>query len=320
MNRKIRSTLLLLALLLALSVQGVIAQEQPPNKIDETGHYILGEFYTYYYANPNFREVFGNPITESIKEKGTGLLVQYFEFARFEYYPENPIGQRVKLTRIGSNLYEHGDYVARLTKETPNCFQEDLWDYPVCYSFYPHYLKLGGEAQLGVPVSGLEVLEGRVVQFFEYGKLEWHPENPHDSEVVLAALGFTYFFQNEEDYSLTLPITTDNLGYREKIKEINVVAFPEKAIISTGEDQVLNIIAKDHNNVPLSKATLHIMVNYPDGKVQSIDENITTDTHGLAQFTISPYSSTLGTVEVIVRVTFNATVQDTTVTSYRLWY
>ncbi|MFN2145972.1 MAG: hypothetical protein ACK2T7_11525 [Anaerolineales bacterium] len=320
MNRKIRSTIVLLILFLALTAQAVTAQELPPDKIDETGHYILGEFYTYYYSNPNYKAVFGDPITEAIIEEGTGLMVQYFEYARFEYHPDQPLGHRVKLTPIGSRLYEHGEYMPGLTSDTPNCHQEPNWDYPVCYAFYPQYLKLGGEAQLGVPVSGMEVLKGWVVQFFEYGKLEWHPQNPYESEVVLAPLGYTYFFNHEKDYSQLNPVSTDDLGYREKIAEINIVAFPEKAVIANGEEQVLNIIAKDQNNVPLSKAILHITVKYPDGEVYPINENITTDTLGLAQVIIATSSETLGTVEVIVRVTFNATVQDTTVTSFRLWY
>ncbi len=64
-------------------------------------------------------------------------MVQYFEFARFEYHPEQPIGHRVSLTHIGSRLYEHGELCPGLTSDTPNCHQEDHWDYPVCYAFYP---------------------------------------------------------------------------------------------------------------------------------------------------------------------------------------
>lgn len=320
MERKIRSTFVLLTLLLVFTVQGATAQEEQPHRIKATGHWIQGEFYTYYYANPNFQEVYGNPITESITEEGTGLVVQYFEYARFEYYPENPIGHRVKLSPIGSRLYEHGKYIPGLSKDTPNCHQADNWDYPVCYSFYPFYLQLGGEEQMGVPVSGMELLRGRLVQFFEFGKLEWHPDNPADSQVVLAALGYTYFFNMGGDYGDLQPPEPGDLGYRELIDDVSVVAFPEKAIISNGDLQVLNIIVKDHNNVPLSKADLNITVKFPDGKETPIDKYVTTDTHGLAQVTFIANSAMTGTVEVIVQVTFNVSVKDTTVTSFRLWY
>ncbi len=36
--------------------------------VDETGHYILGEFYTLLLSNPNYEEVFGDPITEAVIE------------------------------------------------------------------------------------------------------------------------------------------------------------------------------------------------------------------------------------------------------------
>ena len=136
----------------------------------------------------------------------------------------------------------------------------------------------------------------------------------------LAPLGYTYFLLHENNFNLLKPVDTDDLGYRAEIKEVNVIAFPEKAVIANGEELVLNIIVKDHNNVPLSLATLHITVKYPNGKTVPLNENFTTDPLGLAQVAISTNSDTLGTVEVIVRVTFNSTIVDTTVTSFRLWY
>jgi hypothetical protein len=319
MNRKIRFTFLILILLLTLTVQGAVAQELEPDYIGETGHNLIGEFYSYYYANPNHREVYGNPITESVIDANTGRQVQYFDFVRFEYFPENPIGSQVKLTPLGQRLYEHGTYIPGLTKDTPNCFQETHWDYPVCHSFYPFYQEMGGEEQLGQPVSGLEYLSGRLVQFFEYAELMWMPENPLESEVVLAPLGYKFFFAYETDYSLLGPVGNDNMIYREMIGKIDVIAFPENAVISNNEAQLVNVIAKDQNGAPLVKASLYLTIKFPDGRVTQLN-NISTDQLGLAQVAFNASSEVLGSVEVIVRMTYNTTLQDVTVTSFRLWY
>lgn len=319
MNRKIRFSFLLLILLIVLTAQSVVAQDLAPDYFGETGHKLAGEFYSYYYANPKHREVYGNPITEQVVDANTGRVVQYFDFVRFEYYPENPAGSQVALTPLGQRLYEHGTYINGLTEDTPNCHQDSDWDYPVCYSFYPFYMEMGGEEQLGQPVSGLEYLRGRLVQFFEYAQLVWMPENPLESEVVLAPLGYKYFFTYETDYRLLDPVGNDNLIYREMIEKIDVIAFPENAILSNHETQLVNVIAKDQNGAPLVKASLYLTIKFPDGRVAQIN-NITTDQLGLAQVAFTASSDVLGPVEVIVRVTYKTTLQDVTVTSFRLWY
>jgi hypothetical protein len=319
MKRKIRFSIIIFMLFVTLTAQGAVAQETEPDYIGETGHNLVGEFYNFYYSNPNHREVYGNPITEQVTDANTGRQVQYFDFVRFEYYPENPIGSQVQLTPLGQRLYEHGTYVPGLNKDTPNCHQESHWDYPVCHSFYPFYLEMGGEEQLGQPVSGLEYLRGRLVQFFEFAQLMWMPENPLESEVVLAPLGYKFFFAYETDYGLLKPVENDNLIYREMIGEINVKAFPIHAVISNDETQLVNVIAKDQNGAPLVKASLYLTIKFPDGRVTQLN-NITTDQLGLAQVAFTASSEELGPVEVIVRVTYNTTLQDMTITSFRLWY
>ena len=45
---------------------------------------------------------FGNPITQEIEENGK--TVQYYEYARFEYVPDDPNGQYVHFGEIGREL------------------------------------------------------------------------------------------------------------------------------------------------------------------------------------------------------------------------
>ena len=102
-----RSLLFALTALLALSLfpMGAAAQDDwsAPRTvyIPETGHTVDGVFLD------TWREwggasAFGNPITPEIEENGR--IVQYYEYARFEYVPDDPNGQVVHFGQIGREL------------------------------------------------------------------------------------------------------------------------------------------------------------------------------------------------------------------------
>ncbi|MBN1641350.1 MAG: hypothetical protein JXA09_08940 [Anaerolineae bacterium] len=68
--------------------------------VAETGHTVSFSFLDYYRSHGG-ASVFGYPITEWLIEP-SGRIVQYFERAKFEWYPENPIGRRVQLGMLGT--------------------------------------------------------------------------------------------------------------------------------------------------------------------------------------------------------------------------
>jgi spore germination protein len=81
----------------------------------ETGHAVCGRFLAYWrsygleFGDPgiSFREslaLFGYPISELFTDPITGLTIQYFERARFEYHPENPEPYQVLLGLLGRDL------------------------------------------------------------------------------------------------------------------------------------------------------------------------------------------------------------------------
>ncbi|MDI3340682.1 MAG: hypothetical protein QJR03_09135 [Sphaerobacter sp.] len=86
----------------------------------ETGHRLCAGFRAFWethgleFGDPgvSFREslaLFGYPISEEFTDPATGLTVQYFERARFEYHPDNPEPYRVLLGRLGADrLAERG--------------------------------------------------------------------------------------------------------------------------------------------------------------------------------------------------------------------
>jgi spore germination protein len=80
----------------------------------ETGHTLCGRFHEYFRAHGlefddpgfSFREslaLFGYPISEPYTDPSTGLVVQYFERARFEAHPENAAPYDVLLGLLGTD-------------------------------------------------------------------------------------------------------------------------------------------------------------------------------------------------------------------------
>jgi hypothetical protein len=80
-----------------------------------TGHQVCSDFKAYWdshgleFGDPGIsnREslaLFGYPISDEFVDPSSGLTVQYFERARFEYHPGNAAPYQVLLTRLGANI------------------------------------------------------------------------------------------------------------------------------------------------------------------------------------------------------------------------
>ena len=82
----------------------------------ETGHYLCYGFRNYWETHGldfgdsgvSYREslmLFGYPISDEFTDPQTGMTVQYFQRAVFEYHPDNPQQWRILLQRLGAELY-----------------------------------------------------------------------------------------------------------------------------------------------------------------------------------------------------------------------
>lgn len=69
----------------------------------EAGKSVCYNFLDFYNANGGVAQ-FGYPVTNFQLEDG--WIVQYFQRARFEWHPELPIGQKVKLTDLGKRYFQ----------------------------------------------------------------------------------------------------------------------------------------------------------------------------------------------------------------------
>ncbi len=92
---------------------GKATPAQPPSGPDthlqryfpETGHTVVYAFLSFF-DNNGGAELLGYPISEYGPENGKGRIVQYFQRARMEWYPELAPEQRVQLADLGSIQFD----------------------------------------------------------------------------------------------------------------------------------------------------------------------------------------------------------------------
>lgn len=83
-----------------------------------TGFSVCYDFLTYYDAHGGMAR-FGNPIS-AFEFQPDGRIMQYFERARFEWYPERPRGQNVVLSDLGRIYFDRvGEDPVRLLPAPP---------------------------------------------------------------------------------------------------------------------------------------------------------------------------------------------------------
>jgi hypothetical protein len=211
----------LVALLLATLAPTANAYPVDPNwappstvYIPETGHTIDGLFLDLWRSGGGALS-YGNPITAEITEDD-GQIVQYYEYARFEYWPQgDENGNSVVLGAIGKELgpplmvrrfAAHGLSVSPVAMKVVHAWQpvpsavasamaitEPTYRYipetqhGVWGGFRAWWEATGEAAYLGNPVSEEYIQDGVSYQVFERGKLRWR-EGEDISMVPVGAL------------------------------------------------------------------------------------------------------------------------------------
>ncbi|HET9660657.1 MAG TPA: L,D-transpeptidase [Thermomicrobiales bacterium] len=235
----------LTALLTLLLVPvGTSAQDDwaPPRTvlIPETGHTIDGVFLDVW-REWGGATAFGNPITPELTEHGR--TVQYYEYARFEYVPDDPggnvvhfgeIGRELKpvtvfrskpalsgatadksgLTRIATELQAWAplpESDARVP-DSPNRRYVAETQHSVQNGFKDFWETTGEASYLGNPLTEEFLRDGVTYQIFERGKLSWDDDAGVKMEPVGALLVKQYGLETEP-----LPGAVDFPEYSEEL-------------------------------------------------------------------------------------------------------
>ena len=152
------TALILSALLLGVSGPRLTNAASNLNYYSETGHYLGGNFKTYWEQNGGL-EQFGFPLTEVFDEvsptDGKTYQTQYFERAIFEYHPEFAGTRYQVLLRLAGNLTTQGRAFAPSTVNSggPNLYYFPETKHSLDGRFLAYWIKWGGLPVYGYPTS-----------------------------------------------------------------------------------------------------------------------------------------------------------------------
>jgi len=294
------------------------AQQTIGHYFSQTGHNVSGEFWTFYQSVPEAALIFGVPITEQFQTAdGSGLTVQYFEKVRFELHPDQPLGQRVVLSDLGTKLYRAGLPSINLT--TPGACRV-LNGLGICYEFLAFFEEHGGQARFGNPISGSEFQpDGRLVQYFERARFEWHPELPAGQNVMLADLGGIYFNAHEDATWLNSSLPLDNIPVLIKPPlSMHALAFVARSVTLPEDTQKVFVVVQDQSLSPVAGATGQVSVHLTTGR--ELVYPVTTDENGIGVVPAISFTGQLpgSPVSVDVSMTYQGLTANTS-TSFLIW-
>ena len=273
--------LLLSVVVFGLS-RAVTAQSSDSIYVAETGHWIWGDFLTMYNSSADPLLLFGYPITDDFTDPISDNRVQYFQKVRFDLV-DTQQGQLVDIAPLGRLLYVPGAPLADIAQEGPTCrgFESG---FSVCYAFLQFYDANNGGIFFGDPISGVEVIDGRYMQYFENVRMEWWPDRPSGQRVILTDLGRLYFdkFVSNPDFLKSDP-PANSAG--NLIKPITRV-FVLHSLIGAGESQTVYVIAQDQYLRPLDGAQVGVTLSFPDKTSEFYRLNETNE-FGISQFTFN---------------------------------
>lgn len=143
-----------------------------------------------YFEQMGGESVLGAPLTNERQEDG--LVVQYFENARLEWWPRR---NQVRLSPLGRLLYPHWRFFAREEAVERTSAQRHFPEtgHTVRFAFLQFFEAHGGVKTFGLPISGMLPADDdwlHAVQYFERAVFRYDPAQAGTpGQVQLAPLG-----------------------------------------------------------------------------------------------------------------------------------
>jgi hypothetical protein len=303
---------------LAFTRTGPGAQQGDARYFPETGHTVRGDFLAFFDERGGL-EIFGFPITDEFVDPRTGLVVQYFQQARFERHPKNKPPYQVQLGLLGSQLLAERQPPLRVGRAnasaTPNCRFFPETGHNLCYSFLEFYDANGGLDLYGYPVTEIIQENGRFVQYFQRARMEWHPERPSGQKVQLGRLGRVYY----DLLGLDLGQTSDaNSATLVQITSLTLHASVETPITGQGSRQTVFVYVVDQGDRPVTGAQVTVIAHLPEGDLAF--QLAATDGTGTTSVTFDIGQATPGTMILLDVTAVAGAVAGETRTSFLPWW
>jgi hypothetical protein len=190
------AAILVIALIAALGSGGPASAAPAAQYFPATGHWVQGDFLTFFNQHGGLA-IFGYPRTEEFYSDGR--LVQYFQRARMESWPENPPPYNVQLMLIGDAVMGPADppipanQIPSPGDPTRTYFPQT--GHTISGAFKQFFDANGGLQIFGYPTSEeYRGPSGFPIQRFQRARMELHAELPAAYQVSLGLLGDQYIF------------------------------------------------------------------------------------------------------------------------------
>jgi hypothetical protein len=317
MRRIVGAALVLLALLAAPSA---VSAEAGGRYYAETGHTLAPEFVDYFDEHGGL-EILGYPITEAFVEPGSGWLIQYTENARLELSPATSgSAGSVRLSALGEAVggwQPPLEADARPLGASQGCRFYRESGHSVCYAFQEFFLAHGGPSLFGFPISEFTLENGRIVQYFQNLRLDWHPEDASGERVRVGALGGVHFAAMGFDPALLRAVSPPDPALYQ-VTELRLSSSVWESVSASEGAQRVFVLVRDQNLAPVPGAAVVLTAHFPGG-----DRTVVmpvADEQGLSRLTLSyagvPPGSSVALEFSVVFADIEASARD----SFRVWW
>jgi hypothetical protein len=226
-----------------------------------TGHFVQGQFLDFYQSAPDPLVLFGYPLTEAFADQ-TGQLTQYFQRARFDLKMTEK-GPEVTLAPLGWMLNENNGAPANFLEDPLSCRLFPATGKNVCYAFLQFYDSYHGETYFGNPISGAEIIDGRIVQYFDNVRMEYDNNLPEGHRVTLTMLGKVAVEKWEPPSRTRQP--ENNTLLSSEVDSLSARAFVQNSLVSHGMTQTVFLVVQDQDLRPVQGVQASVTTFLPDG-------------------------------------------------------
>lgn len=198
----------------------------------------------------------------------------------------------------------------------------------VSHAFLDAFRNKGGLEIFGYPRSEFMYEDGHIVQYFQRGRMEWHPKNDPDTLIQLTNLGETYLERFEIPRSYQNPQPPGRIGTgaapgsdaeaEAAVIALDVSASVHRAIIGPRGEQTVYVHVTSQQGEPVEGASVAAMVQYT-GRTQGLEFPATNE-RGFTKVTFDPYPSPPGKKVVIKVTALYHGLTDSTETSFLRWH
>ena len=290
---------------------------------EETGHWVKGEFLVYFHKYGGLA-IFGYPITEEFVDQG--LSVQYFQKARMEWHPENPVQYQVQLGLLGEELkYRQPAVPEPMPRSRRKVFFPET-GHTVSYAFLDFFNANGSIDIFGYPITEMYFEDSQIVQYFQRLKLQWQPNDPANA-VVVGDLGEVYInMYGHRMPSVALrPLNSTYATPETTLTEVSglrAMVSLRYSVMTAKRNQTVTVLVTDTNGDYVENARVEISFSEMNTNRTLPDSTQTlfTDKRGFANASLPVNEGRSGT-NIVVRVVVTYGKLSTTAQNvFLLWW